>query len=274
MSFMVQGKGTLVSILLLTILWLVLASTSVAHAVTITWNTTGSDSTNPGGGTLAPDVGNIKSFTSTSGGHTLKAAGFSMATLTSTLEKAYLAAYGGGLGIGNAIQSTSSETGSPGHAVDNVGAYDMVIFAFGSDKWDPISARLTPYGSEPDSDLTYLVGGKLADFGTASDPFSSFAGKTLAQITSLGTWYQHDDAGNGSTRTALLNPNNGTEYGRYLIVAGQFSGSDRDDYFKIDRIVGEPLATPEPSTILLLGSGLAGLAAWRRKKVHAHPSAS
>lgn len=181
-----------------------------------------------------------------------------MDTLTAPLEKAFLGSYSSGLGV----TSENEDGSSPGHTDDNMTDFDMVIFFMSHDNWDPISVVLVPFGSNPDTDMTWIVGGRLADFGTEANPFSGFEGKTLAQVKALENWYQHDSSGNGSQRTALLTPDNLTETGRYLIIAAKLNNTDRDDRFKIK----EMTSTPEPGTWVLLTVGCTGLI-WMRRRI-------
>src|SRR5262249_50072144 len=83
-----------------------LAPLSTAHALSVSWTTTGSDSTDPRASGLAGDVGNIKTFNSTSFdtvAFSIPYSAGSQPAIDLGLPKAYLASFTGGLGVANAL---------------------------------------------------------------------------------------------------------------------------------------------------------------------------
>jgi hypothetical protein len=65
--------------------------------------------------------------------------------------------------------------------------------------------------------------------------------------------------------------------GNYLILAANFGASDRDDKFKLRTITATqhtPDAVPEPSTIILMGSGLVVFGCIARQKAKKQPAAT
>lgn len=173
------------------------------------------------------------------------------------LKKAELKIYDQGLGV----TSNGECLCSPEHALDNVGKNELIVFQLPSDNWDPQSVTLVPYGDPLDTDVTFLIGGTLAQFPN----LASFENMSINDLLNAGfTEYTSTTSTNG-TRTVSI-PGDAT--GRYLIVASWLNDTKPNDDFKIKTIASKPGTTTqvsEPATMALLTFGLCAFAAYRRR---------
>jgi hypothetical protein len=218
-----------------------------ASADPVTWSFTGTQGGSYGTGSF----GNTRTFTQ--GGVTVTASawGYTWGSSDNALQAGALGRWSTGLGVCNVNEG--SGCGSPTHQVDNVGADDWVLFVF-STAVDITSVRIDPYGSY-DRDVSYWV-------GNVTSPLS-LSGVTYSGLSALGFAPRTDNTAGVSSDARNVPVGGG--YVNALLIGGQLY-SDQDDYFKITSITGDVRSVAEPSSLMLVGLGLAGMLRRARRK--------
>jgi len=179
------------------------------------------------------------------------------------IENAYLSVWGSsGLGTYNRDYSNGTdagEGGSPEHAIDNNGRYEMVLFNF-AEMVELTDLEIGWKGA--DSDMTVLawtgVGAPAAvtgmDWGTLMGAGWSLIGQYSNVQTN--TWQNINEAGQAS-RYWLI--------GAYNPVFGGDVFSTGNDYIKLSGLRGIAVTVDTPLSLPLLLSGLLVLAHRRRR---------
>lgn len=183
---------------------------------------------------------------------------------TNAIISAALGAYDGGFGV----TGVGDQNGANNyHQMDNAGGYtDFIMLQF-SRAVQLTSATLNeygidnPYGSgnSTDSDMSFLNLGALIPAPAQWNSSINLA--TLANNTAL--WTQNDGTGD---RTATFSNLAFSQV--WLISAAQLPTNDRDDGFKLSKLVVKATpAVPEPATwaMLIMGFGAIGASLRRRK---------
>lgn len=222
---------------------------------TITW----------GGSTAGSNV-TVSAWSTTGGGN--------------KFETAFIGNYGGDLGVtgqprtglANAELTSSNmpDTGNNQHAMDNVGAYDALLFSFQSAvSLADVSIGFPPASSGLDSDSTILYWN-----GTkAGSPSTNLAARTVADLTGNG-WSIATNMGDmavGNNATGL-SPSISSQYwmvGAYMNLGGPSTGgklSAGNDYIKVNGLTVTPRAVPEPGSLALFGIAAVAFFAGRRRK--------
>ncbi len=145
-----------------------------------------------------------------------------------------------------------------------------------------VSGAFSAYSGAQDGTF-YSVWGNIGGDGQISQSFSDTAG---AQYT-FSFWFasvgdnpsDFSAMWNGTTLLSLTNPNTGVNYTEFsFAVTGSgfdtitFNGRDDPAWMALDNIsvTQSTGTTPEPSSLLLLGSGLLAVGGVVRRKFHAN----
>ena len=203
------------------------------------------------------------------------------ATTVNRFEAAYVGNYGGDLGVTSQPSSLSNvelngsnapNTSNNQHAVDNVGAYDALVFTFASAvTLADVSIGFPSAASGLDSDATVLY------YKGTGTPSSTLSARTVNDLVSSGDWGIATNLGNmavGNNATGLSTSISSRYWlvGAYMGIGGSTVGgavNTGNDYFKVNGLTATitPRLVPEPSSIALLGIAGAALLVGRRRKV-------
>jgi hypothetical protein len=213
-----------------------------------------------GGASAVGNSANCRANGSTATSMTVRAFSLTGNTGASTVVAGGVRSHGtSGLGV----CFTNETCSSPDHAVDNIGQVDFLVFDF----FAPARLEALSIGwVGADSDIQVLR------WTGSGDPFATpLVGKSAAQLTATNNWSVFSSIFDAGTGAETLG--NANSFSRYWIVAAYNPAFDNkgwttgNDAFKLASVTAT--VVPEPSTYALLATGLAGLAAFRRRRARA-----
>ena len=228
-----------------------LAHPTQGDASLITWDFTSPPSTSSGSG-----YGNNYGFTVD--GITVSVSGWGLTgNSMTTFQAAQVLSTAYGLGSCNQGEGVNC-TGDP--RLDNVGQREFLLFQFSA----PVDLKQIVIDPKDtfDRDVSYWVG----NYQTGG-----LAGVGLLGLSGLGFGDQQNVSNNtaSSALTLSLTGNSVTSllFGAQAALTTCTTGSTNNcDRFYIRSLTDDaPVATPEPGTLFLLGSGLVGAAAFGRR---------
>ena len=192
-----------------------------------------------------------------------------------TIEAAELRFYSGTLGIVN----QDEDTGAPNHSIDSYDPnnnpswghdYDMVLLEF--DSAVSISSFSLGWAQENGSSYADV---SLAAYTGDINSYNGIAGETWSSLVNGGGWTSEENFSNvDDYSTVNYQSTNTSQYwliGAYNSVFGSDNWSTLNDGFKLAALTTSTIdnspgnEVPEPSTLVMLMSGLLALAAKRKK---------
>ncbi len=229
------------------------------------------------------NYGNTLSWAGSTAGSSVTVSAWSTTGVGNTFEKAFIGNYSGDLGVTgqprtgltNAELNASNQpnTSNNQHAIDNVGAYDALLFSFASAvTLADVSIGFPSASSGLDSDSTILY------WKGTGTPTSTLNARTVSDLTSNG-WAVATNIGDmavGNNATGLSSSISSQYWmvGAYMNIGGPVASgsvSVGNDYFKVNGLTAiKTAAVPEPDTLALFG--IAGAALFVRRRKAARPA--